>query len=167
FQERATRISHGNVGKLARSAGDGSLLRICTAIATDEARHEESYKMFVQRALELDPNGVLPAMAAVLQQQVVMPARLMVDPEQNDIFKSFAAVAEAMGVYTSRDYLSILEHLVEFWKLESLGQLNDDAEKARDYLCRLPARYARLVERRRPPRPEEHSKVLCKLWLKD
>ena len=42
FQERATKISHGNVGKLAAAAGDGVLARICARIAGDEARHEKA-----------------------------------------------------------------------------------------------------------------------------
>ena len=32
-QERATKISHGNVGKLAAAAGDSTLARICARIA--------------------------------------------------------------------------------------------------------------------------------------
>src|SRR3954449_3240622 len=40
FQERATKISHANVGKLAANGGDASLAKICQRIAGDEARHE-------------------------------------------------------------------------------------------------------------------------------
>ena len=57
FQERATKISHGNVGKLLAAAGDGTGARICARIAGDEARHEKAYQLFVQRVLELDPDG--------------------------------------------------------------------------------------------------------------
>tara|TARA_B110001452_G_scaffold151202_1_gene125782 strand:- start:245 stop:505 length:261 start_codon:yes stop_codon:yes gene_type:complete len=56
FQERATKISHGNVGKLAAGAGDPVLARICARIAGDEARHEKAYQLFVQRVLEIDPD---------------------------------------------------------------------------------------------------------------
>ena len=44
FQERATKISHVNTGKLADKAGDNNLSRICKTIAGDEARHEKAYK---------------------------------------------------------------------------------------------------------------------------
>ena len=44
FQERATRISHGNVGRIAGRAGDANLARICGVIAGDEARHEAFYR---------------------------------------------------------------------------------------------------------------------------
>ena len=43
FQERATKISHVNTGKLADKAGDDVLSRICKTIAGDEARHENAY----------------------------------------------------------------------------------------------------------------------------
>lgn len=39
FQERATKVSHGNVGRLAGNSGDSNLKRICAKIAGDEARH--------------------------------------------------------------------------------------------------------------------------------
>ena len=39
FQERATKISHGNVGKLLAAAGDPFGAKICARIAGDEARH--------------------------------------------------------------------------------------------------------------------------------
>ena len=39
FQERATKISHGNVGKLLAGAGDQFGAKICARIAGDEARH--------------------------------------------------------------------------------------------------------------------------------
>ena len=38
FQERATKISHGNVGKLLAGAGDKTGARICARIAGDEVR---------------------------------------------------------------------------------------------------------------------------------
>ena len=38
FQERATKISHGNVGKLLAAAGDPFGAKICARIAGDEAR---------------------------------------------------------------------------------------------------------------------------------
>ena len=61
FQERATKISHGNVGKLAAKEGDPHLARICAAIAGDEARHEKAYQAFVREILAADPEGGLLA----------------------------------------------------------------------------------------------------------
>ena len=56
FQERATKISHGNVGKLARKMGDKNLSKICAIIAGDEGRHEKAYQTFVQEILDVSKN---------------------------------------------------------------------------------------------------------------
>ena len=40
FQERATKISHGNTARLANFHGDVNLAKICGLIAADEGRHE-------------------------------------------------------------------------------------------------------------------------------
>jgi acyl-[acyl-carrier-protein] desaturase len=52
FQERATKISHVNTGKLADKAGDSTLSKICKTIAGDEARHEKAYKSFMGKVFE-------------------------------------------------------------------------------------------------------------------
>ena len=43
FQERATKIRHGNTASHATQYGDKTLGKICAAIAGDEARHEKAY----------------------------------------------------------------------------------------------------------------------------
>lgn len=53
FQERATKVSHGNVGKLAREKGDKNLGKICAMIAGDEGRHEKAYQTFVTEILKV------------------------------------------------------------------------------------------------------------------
>ena len=45
------------------------------------------------------------------------------------------------------DYVDILEKLNKYWELETMGELNEEAEKARDYLCKLPKRLAKISER--------------------
>ncbi len=42
FQERATKVSHGNTGRNAVKHGDEHLGEICAMIASDEARHEKA-----------------------------------------------------------------------------------------------------------------------------
>jgi acyl-[acyl-carrier-protein] desaturase len=49
FQERATKISHSNVARLAKKAGEDRLHKICGIIAGDEARHEKAYKNLFTR----------------------------------------------------------------------------------------------------------------------
>ncbi|NKB71257.1 MAG: acyl-ACP desaturase [Candidatus Latescibacteria bacterium] len=148
FQERATRISHRNVSRLALKAGDDNLKTICGLVAGDEARHEKAYTSFVRKILELDPDGAVLAFKDMMQHQIVMPAHLMYDGEDVDVFDHFSLIAEKIGVYTATDYTEIMEHLLRQWKLEDLTGLSPEAAEAQDYLCGLPARYRKLNERR-------------------
>merc|ERR1719310_74465 len=79
FQERATKISHGNVGKLLAKYGDPYGAKICARIAGDEARHEKAYQLFVEKVLSLDPDGAMISYADMMKKQIVMPAELMCD----------------------------------------------------------------------------------------
>jgi len=147
FQERATKISHGNVGKLAREAGDKNLSKICAIIAGDEGRHEKAYQRFVTEILQRDPDGLIQVFGDMMRGQIAMPAELMTDGHDKQLYENFSAVAQRLGVYTALDYADIIRHLVEIWDLENLTGLSGEAEKDRDYLCRLPERYRKLAER--------------------
>jgi acyl-[acyl-carrier-protein] desaturase len=146
FQERATRLSHGNVGRLADGAGDARLARICRVIAGDEARHEGFYTRMMSHVLEQDPAGGILAFAAMLERQIAMPGRFMADDRHPDLFDNFAAVAQRLGVYTARDYAAIAGHLVDTWAIAS-RPVGGEAARAQDRLCRLPERYLRLADR--------------------
>ena len=147
FQERATKISHGNVGKLAAKAGDATLARICARIAGDEARHEKAYTQFSQEILDRDPNGFVMAFRSMMEHQVIMPAELMDDGVSDNLFADFARVASGLGVYTGHHYAEIMAHLVETWKIDELGGLAPEAEEAQQFLMKLPGRYAKLAAR--------------------
>ena len=147
FQERATKISHKNVAQLARTEGDESLQGICSAIATDEARHEKAYTNFMSHIFEQDPNGAVLAFCDLMRDQVVMPSHLMQDGGAPGLFKNFSIIAQQLGVYTAKHYAEIVEHLVRRWNVEHLTGLNAEAAEAQEYLCRLGARYAKLTER--------------------
>ncbi|MFP5040903.1 acyl-ACP desaturase [Parasediminibacterium sp. JCM 36343] len=152
FQERATKISHVNTGKLADKAGDNNLSRICKTIAGDEARHEKAYKAFMSKIFEIDPNGALAAFDKMMRKQITMPAVLMDHGGKNpNLFADFSAITQKIGVYTTWDYASIIEHLVALWKIETLTGLKDGASKAQEYLCTLAARYKRIAERMKVP----------------
>ena len=70
FQERATKISHQNVARLANSAGDGNLGLICSKIAGDESRHEKAYQAIFQEILKKDPEGGLKSFYELMSDQV-------------------------------------------------------------------------------------------------
>jgi acyl-[acyl-carrier-protein] desaturase len=40
-----------------------------------------------------------------------------------------------------------MQKLIDKWEIDKIGSLTDEAEKARDYLMKLPARMARISER--------------------
>jgi acyl-[acyl-carrier-protein] desaturase len=146
FQERATRISHGNVGRIAAREGDANLARICGMIAGDEARHEAFYTRMMGRVLDLDPVGGVLAFRSILRGLIAMPGRFMDDGRDPDLFDHFAIVAQRTNVYTVRDYTSIIEHLVKTWNIAG-RTVTGQAAQAQDDLCRQADRYARLAER--------------------
>ena len=147
FQERATKISHKNVAGLGRKAGDQHLHDICSTIAADEARHEKAYTRFMGQIFEQDPPEAVTAFEGVLRGQIVMPAQLMDDGANPDLFDSFSIVAQRLGVYTAINYAQIIEHLVKVWDVGNLKGLSGDAARAQDYLCKLAPRYLKLAER--------------------
>jgi len=147
FQERATKISHSNVGKLARQYGDVNLGRICAKIAGDEGRHERAYQTFVAEILKRDPDNLLHVFGDMMRGQIVMPAVLMTDGVNKNLYNDFADVAQKLEVYTAFDYSEIIDFLVNTWDLEHMEGLSSEGEKERDYLCRLPERFRKLAER--------------------
>mmetsp|Transcript_16280 Transcript_16280/g.18781 ORF Transcript_16280/g.18781 Transcript_16280/m.18781 type:complete len:410 (+) Transcript_16280:246-1475(+) len=147
FQERATKISHGNVARLARKYGDTHLGKICSKIGGDEGRHERAYQLFCQEILDRDPNGLLLVFGDMMRGQITMPAEMMTDGNDQHLYDNFSEVAQRTGVYTAIDYADILDHLIKRWDLENIEGLNSEGEKERDYLCKLPRRYRKLAER--------------------
>ncbi len=107
FQERATKISHTNVGHLAEKYGDPLLGKICSYIAGDEARHEEAYKQIFATIIEKDTSKAVLAFYRMMKHGIAMPARLMSDGADHDLFAQFARVAQRTGVYTLRDYAEV------------------------------------------------------------
>ncbi len=146
FQERATRVSHRNMGLLAHKWGEKKLGKICTLIAGDEARHEQAYQNLFKVCIEKDPDGAILAMAEMLLSKIVMPARLMDDGSGRDIFAEYSIVAQKLGIYTTRDYAEMLLYLVDFWKLDKLKNLSSLAVAAQEKICKTAEKYLRKAE---------------------
>ncbi len=147
FQERATKISHSNVGRLAKKSGETLLHKICGIIAGDEARHERAYKLFMTKIFETDPVHAILSFAKMMRLKVTMPANMMSDGKDRNLFTKFSNVAQRMEVYTIRDYAGIIKNLVEGWNVPAIKGLSDVAAKAQDYLCTLSERYTALANR--------------------
>lgn len=149
FQELATNLSHKRVGAMARKQGNVQLGKMCQVIAGDEMRHHLAYSAFVKTILEHDPNGMVMAFADMMKKKIVMPAHFL--RESGGIigaaFENFSVCAQRLGVYTSQDYIEILKKLLASWDIGALRSLSDEANRARDYLMKLPGRLERIAER--------------------
>jgi acyl-[acyl-carrier-protein] desaturase len=149
FQELATNVSHRRVASLSKKTGNNLLAKICGQIAADEARHATAYSIFVQKIFELDPSQMMLAFEQMMKKKIVMPAHFMRESggKINELFAHFSDAAQRVNVYTSQDYISILKSLISEWKIDKIDSLNDSAEKARDYILRLPDRLEKLADR--------------------
>lgn len=158
FQERATWVSHGNTAKLAAQSGDKKLAQICKFIAADEARHEVAYKKVVSKLFEHDPEGTMMCYEDMMKKQIVMPAHLMYDGENNNLWNEFSGVAEKIGVYTAHDYANIMEHCNKHWNIADMT-FKGDAGKSQEYVLKLPDRIRKLAamadRRKKKAEPKE------------
>ena len=149
FQETATNISHRRVGTFAKQSGNTKLAKMCAVIAADEARHAKAYKHFITRIFELDPSEMMLAFEDMMKKKIVMPAHLMRESGQKagELWSHFSDAAQRCMVYTAQDYIDILKNLLDDWKIEHVDGLNEKAQKAQEYLMKLPSRLQRITDR--------------------
>ncbi|MEO8253068.1 MAG: acyl-ACP desaturase [Flavobacterium sp.] len=149
FQELATYVSHNRVSQLAKSYGDKKLAKMCKMIAGDEMRHHNAYSHFVTEIFKVDPSEMMLAFQYMMKAKIVMPAHFLRESGQkiSSAFELFSDSAQRIGVYTAHDYVEIMQKLIHKWEIDKITGLTDEAEKARDYLMKLPGRMARISER--------------------
>jgi len=173
FQERATKISHGNTANAAKEHGDEALANLCGLVAADESRHEIAYTRIVDKLFEKDPDGAMLAFADMMRKQIVMPAHLMDDNEHGaknggrNLFADFSAVAETTGTYSADDYASIMEHLVKRWEVKDVAVTSGEAAEAQEYVMKLPGRIRKLAERAASKRAKADEKPVKFSWIYD
>jgi acyl-[acyl-carrier-protein] desaturase len=128
FQELATYISHNNVAKIARKKGHKALAKMSKIIAGDEISH-------------------------MMKHKIVMPAMHLRESfgAKGSLFDDFSTVAQRAGVYTGFDYVDILKKLNTMWEIDKITNLTPEAEKARDFLMKLPDRMYRITDRIKIP----------------
>jgi len=153
FQELATYISHNRVAKLAKDYGNKRLSKMCKIIAGDEMRHHHAYSEFVERIFTIDPSQMMMAFHYMMKQKITMPAHFLRESKGKigSAFEEFSNTAQRIGVYTATDYVDILQKLIDRWDIGKITGLNEEAEKARDYLMKLPSRMYRISERMQVP----------------
>lgn len=153
FQEMATNVSHRRVASLAKKDGDTLLSKMCGVIASDEARHAKAYKDFISQIFKVDANEAMLAFEDMMRKKIVMPAHFLreVGLPIGQVFGHFTDAAQRLGVYTAVDYVDIIKQLIVEWNIESVKELNEAGEKARDYIVALPNRLLRVAERMKDP----------------
>lgn len=149
FQELATNISHRRTATLAKQYGNSHLSKICGIIAADEMRHARAYKSFISEIFKVDPSEMILAFEDMMRKKIVMPAHFLRQQGEKigHAFSYFSDAAQRLGVYTTIDYTEIMQSLIDEWKIGDLTGLTAQAEKARDYLMTLPARFRKVAER--------------------
>ncbi len=149
FQELATYISHNRVSQIAKQYGDKKLSKLCKMIAGDEMRHHHAYSEFVNQIFKVDPSEMMLAFQYMMKQKITMPAVFLRESGEkiSTAFEEFSNSAQKIGVYTAADYVDILQKLTEKWEIDKITNLTEEAEKARDYLMKLPGRMAKISER--------------------
>jgi acyl-[acyl-carrier-protein] desaturase len=153
FQELATNVSHRRVASQAKKDGDTLLSKMCGVIASDEARHAKAYISFIGEAFKVDASEAMIAFEDMMRKKIVMPAHFLreVGLKIGQTFGHFTDAAQRLGVYTAIDYVDILRDLINEWNVESITDLNEAGEKARDYVMALPDRLIRVADRMKNP----------------
>ena len=160
FQELATYISHNNVAKIARKKGHKLLAKMSKIIAGDEMRHHLAYTEFVRQIFKYDPSEMMLAFQYMMKHKIIMPAMNLrhSNCEKGSLFDQFSIVAQRTGVYTGFDYVDIIKKLNTIWEIDKITNLTAEAEKARDFLMKLPERMYRITERMVIPNTEYQFK---------
>ena len=160
FQELATYVSHNRVSEIAKANGNKNLAKMCKMVAGDEMRHHTAYAEFVERIFAVDPSQMMLAFTDMMKKKITMPAHFLRESGQKigTAFEEFSNTAQRIGVYTATDYVDILDKLIKIWEIDKITNLTDEAEKARDYLMRLPSRMLRIADRMKLPESSHQFK---------
>lgn len=121
FQELATQVAHRNT---SRHLLDPYGKRIMGQIAGDEALHYRFYRDLAAAIFELDPSGMMVAVARQLRS-FAMPGTGIIDFERH---KTAIAEAEIYDVAKFRN--NVVVPTLESWKIWDKHNLNNSAQKA-------------------------------------
>jgi acyl-[acyl-carrier-protein] desaturase len=122
---------------------------MCNLISGDEMRHHLAYSEFVNQIFKIDPSEMMLAFQYMMKNKITMPAHYLRESGQkiSTAFEHFSDAAQRIGVYTAADYVDIMQKLIDKWEIDKITGLTDDAEKARDFLMKLPSRMIKISER--------------------
>jgi acyl-[acyl-carrier-protein] desaturase len=146
LQELATRISHRNT---ALALGDPAGYEVMARVVGDENLHHLFYRDLSSAALELDPSGMVEAIADEVEH-FVMPGTGIPDFDRHA-----KAIAKA-GIYDLAIHHDQILHpiVVRHWKVGELTGLTPSAEAARDRLLDRIERTGKVAHRLRERRSD-------------
>lgn len=126
FQELATRISHRNTGKISMDPiAEGMLQRI----ALDENLHMIFYRNLLGKAIDLEPNAAMRAIADVVAN-FAMPGVGMPG------FGRKAVQIALAGIYDLKQHVDdVVAPVLRAWNIFEREDLTGDGAKARDELA--------------------------------
>lgn len=67
-----------------------------------------AYQLFMKEIFKADPSNAMISFSEMMKAQIIMPAELMTDPINPNLFDDFSRVAQKIGVYTAVDYAHII-----------------------------------------------------------
>lgn len=137
LQEKATQISHANVGRIA-AQHEPTLQRVLAHLAGDEMRHYQFYRAIFGEVLRIDPNRALVSLQRVTLG-FAMPGHNITG------FDQMSEVVRRTGIFGPRHYQRIVEELLDFWQIGTLTGLDADGAKAQQRLMQVPTRLERMA----------------------
>jgi acyl-[acyl-carrier-protein] desaturase len=144
LQELATRIAHGNTGRLMC---DDAGRKVMARVAGDEFLHHVFYRDLTSALLEMDPSTTMMAIDRNVRG-FAMPGTGIPD---------FAGHAKAIALAGIYDFAAHHDHILQpvvlgTWAIESLEGLDPEAEEARDrcvaHIAKVGKAGRRMAERR-------------------
>lgn len=138
LQEKATQISHANTGR--KCAGiEPMAQRVLAHLAGDESRHYYFYRACFGQVLAHDPNRALVSLLRVTVG-FAMPGHAIAG------FDEMSDLVGRSGIFGTREYQTIVEELLEYWRIGDLSGLDAEGRQAQEKLMKVPARLARLAD---------------------
>lgn len=139
IQELATQDSHAGIARMTTSV-DPILTRLMGRIAGEERRHHEAYLRMFTALMEINPSHAVDSFCSIIRN-FYMPGKGM--PH----FEDLAVLQQRLGAFGPIQFYTIVEKLWHTLNIESLENLNDIGEKARDTINRTLKTLLRVAER--------------------
>lgn len=141
IQEPATEVSHRNTLKQLPTTHKIGRKAISEVVG-DEVKHGNFYKDLTLRAIEVNPSLVVIG----LERQIktfAMPGKSIpgFDEKSKEIAKA--------GIFNLEELRKIYGHLIDFWKIEELDGLSEEAERSRVYITKRMVQIDKILDRQR------------------